>query len=772
MYQRNLAAWVTLLAVLAISPLRAAEGETLVLTRGGQAASMIVQPDKPDQWERLAADELALHLEKISGAKVAMTSLSELDRMALPADTVRILIGRAATAKVADLNVERALDHRNDFLSCRDGFVLRAAGNVIALAGLPQLEERQYLSRGTLYAAYELLERLGCRWFWPGELGQVIPKRKTITIEPFETVQAPSFDLRLIRFTPDPGPRPKEVNAWYRRSRTNSGYSWALSHNDRVIKLARDPSDPVAAEKIVDELLLPYFKKHPQATMFGVGWKDGYERVTSDQAMGTLHPWAPVPQASDVLIQLYNGIARRARAALPDRQYTIGFLAYMNFITPPVGVLPHPDLVPTVTPIEQCPRHVPFSGSCWQRDTLMRITEQWGKRLKHMGWYDYEPGFLVDGGVPIPATARLRKEIPLIYQYGVRAMYTQVQASAANCGPNFYLRTRLLWNVDADVDAMLDDYFAKLYGRPAGKSVQAYWNALERMMAAPKGGHQHEDEIIKYIYPIEKIRTLDRHIIRAERLTENSDDSTRNRVRGMRFAHDNLMTYLRMRQAEDESRFADAAGLTRQMLTMRKAIRDVDVYLYKFGDLDRNSEDADHLANGWLRQNEGRAACIDGTQGQLVATLPDVWRFKIDPHGEGIVDQWFEPDHNHAGWRTMRTTRIWEVQGLEDSMGRGYNGVGWYRTKVRVPEKFAGQPINLNFGGVFGKLQVYVNGQFAGYRPFRIPWWKNGYNQSFDIDVTDAIKPGETNTIVVRVDNDHDWGGIYRRVFLWSPREE
>ncbi len=99
-----------------------------------------------------------------------------------------------------------------------------------------------------------------------------------------------------------------------------------------------------------------------------------------------------------------------------------------------------------------------------------------------------------------------------------------------------------------------------------------------------------------------------------------------------------------------------------------------------------------------------------------------------------------------------------------------YDGLGWYRTTVKVPGKFAGRKINLGFGGVFGRILIWVNGEFIAYRPFKLPWWTNGYNKNFDFEITKAVKPGQDNTIVIRVDNEHEWGGIYRRVSLWSPK--
>ena len=140
--------------------------------------------------------------------------------------------------------------------------------------------------------------------------------------------------------------------------------------------------------------------------------------------------------------------------------------------------------------------------------------------------------------------------------------------------------------------------------------------------------------------------------------------------------------------------------------------------------------------------------------------LPDRWRFLADRMDRGVIRQWFYPGTDISDWRTLRTTRIWEGQGLEDEAGRGYDGIDWYRIGAAVSATFRGRPVKHNFDGVFGRVNVWVNGRFRGYRPFDIPWWRNDCNRSFDIDVSDAIDPARINTIVVRVDNGNEWGGI------------
>ncbi len=722
------------------------EAGGVTLVRDGAPASVIVLPRHPDRWEQLAADELTTYLARISGAIVPIVKAGE----PLPiAGATRILIGAAATQAMDDLRIEGALGERVDEMSCRDGFVLRVGDDYVALAGVRPT--------GTLFAAYELLEQLGCRWFWPGQLGQVVPSSKTVALDAMELVQTPSFDLRTFWFSGDHSVDPF-TQPWQRRMRSSLDYDLGFGHADNP-----PLSDPDGAKKKADELLA-HLAEHPQQKWFSLCWGDSYADVNEQQGMGLRHPWNPEQfVATDALISYYNDVAQRVTTTHPNARF--GIYGYMNYILAPGAHKVHPALAPLIAPIEQCPRHAPYSGECWQRDMLFDAVKQWCRLSNKVFFRDYEPGFLVDGGVPIPCVTRVRKEVPMLRDFGLRGFLHQSQCTLMNQGPNLYIMAKLMWDADADVDALLDDYYAKLFG-PAAQPVRRYWDALETMMAhGPE--HQHEDEIIKSIYPIEKVRALARHIERAETLAPSGIIAQR--VQVIRYSYDNLMLYLSMREAEDDAKFARAAELAQKMLALHRQVDELHTVLYKFGDLDRVTEEAGHLTKGWIRQNKARAAMIDGTEGQLVAMLPVTWAFRTDPHDEGVTRRWFAPDADVADWRQIKVTRIWEVQGLEDKLGHGYDGIGWYRIKADVPARFGNRRIMLNFGGVHGEMIVWVNGRFVEHRPYRDPWWTHPYNANFDIDVTGVIEPGRDNTIVIRVDNDFEWGGLYRRVFLWAP---
>ena len=46
-------------------------------------------------------------------------------------------------------------------------------------------------------------------------------------------------------------------------------------------------------------------------------------------------------------------------------------------------------------------------------------------------------------------------------------------------------------------------------------------------------------------------------------------------------------------------------------------------------------------------------------------------------------------------------------------------------------------------------------------------WWVNDYRFEWDVDLTGKLKAGK-NTIVLRLNNPHHMGGIWRRPFLYE----
>ena len=128
------------------------------------------------------------------------------------------------------------------------------------------------------------------------------------------------------------------------------------------------------------------------------------------------------------------------------------------------------------------------------------------------------------------------------------------------------------------------------------------------------------------------------------------------------------------------------------------------------------------------------------------------------------------PDYDDSVWRLLNLPHDWAIEGPFDQALPGetgklpWQGVGWYRKTFALPASDAGRQITLEIDGAMSHSAVWLNGRFVG-------GWPYGYT-SFQLDLTPYAKPGENNTLAIRLDNPpqssrwYPGGGIYRHVRL------
>jgi len=102
---------------------------------------------------------------------------------------------------------------------------------------------------------------------------------------------------------------------------------------------------------------------------------------------------------------------------------------------------------------------------------------------------------------------------------------------------------------------------------------------------------------------------------------------------------------------------------------------------------------------------------------------------------------------------------------LEDGAQRAFfpTGVWEYIKELEIPKEYTEKHVELRFEGAFTRAMVYINGFFAGQRPY-------GYSE-FYIDTDKFLNYGEKNEIkvVVRTTNDARWyagAGLQRPVSM------
>jgi beta-galactosidase len=143
------------------------------------------------------------------------------------------------------------------------------------------------------------------------------------------------------------------------------------------------------------------------------------------------------------------------------------------------------------------------------------------------------------------------------------------------------------------------------------------------------------------------------------------------------------------------------------------------------------------------------------------------WKFQL-----GDNPDYKDSNFDDSKWRALSLPHDWAIEGTIDRKNKSEasgaflpGGIGWYRKQFKLPENPEAKHFFIQFDGIYMNAGVWVNNQFLGRHPY-------GYTGT-DYDLTGLIKPGQTNTIAVRVENSlepsarfYPGAGIYRNVWL------
>ena len=156
-------------------------------------------------------------------------------------------------------------------------------------------------------------------------------------------------------------------------------------------------------------------------------------------------------------------------------------------------------------------------------------------------------------------------------------------------------------------------------------------------------------------------------------------------------------------------------------------------------------------------------------------SLDGYWNNIIDPYGHGngnyMRDRTFDgtrlQDYDFDTSPELKVPGDWNTQNPKYYY---YEGIMWYRTKFNY-DLTPGNRLFVHFEAANYKTSVWVNGRLAGEH-------EGGYT-GFEYEITSLLRPGQENSLVVRVNNQRlpdgvptmntDWwnyGGITRSVYL------
>ena len=176
---------------------------------------------------------------------------------------------------------------------------------------------------------------------------------------------------------------------------------------------------------------------------------------------------AKLGSISDRVFGLANEVAREVRKELPGRM--VGCLAYNQHSEPPSMEL-EPNLY-----VQLCAGFIrgPYSHE--------QLLDLWPKKCQNLGFYEYFSVWLWDfDRLPGGNAANLKYFRERIRRYR-DAGATSIDAESGNNwgvhGRGYYLAARLMWNPDADVNALLADFYEKAFG-PAAPAMRRYYERI------------------------------------------------------------------------------------------------------------------------------------------------------------------------------------------------------------------------------------------------------------------------------------------------------
>ena len=165
---RTFAVLASLLLLASVKP-QVIGGEAL-LAKGGRAEAVIVVGRDASSFDHWVAGEFQRYVQQLSGAQLPIFGSDKV-----PAQKPLIIVGGPKSNPLAGEAQEKQLVTFADLKP--DGFVLKR----IELAGVPMLLAGGNDDSGTMYAVYELLERLGMVFQLTGD---IIPQPKPDLVMP------------------------------------------------------------------------------------------------------------------------------------------------------------------------------------------------------------------------------------------------------------------------------------------------------------------------------------------------------------------------------------------------------------------------------------------------------------------------------------------------------------------------------------------------------------------------------------------------------------
>jgi|GEM_PF-266997 len=716
------------------------------------------EPERQRQRLRESVKDLATYLGKLSGAKVEIATAEP------KADDARVRIFVGGPAAKAFGPVGHSAPYKQAFR-----YVVNAKG--VGLFGESDL--------ASSYAVYELLDRLGCRWFMPSALGEAIPSLPSISLKEIDFAGAPGTVYRGIWYADDD----------YRRRNRHGGLLLSAGHalEMYVSKEDRDKrpewkgiiggkphahrlkwSSPTLAD-FLGSKLLDMHAKDPQPSYSlspddGADWDESPEDKALDaDDWDTTHQQVSI---TDRLMVLGNRVAAKVSAKHPD--VALGLLAYVQYTRPPVREKVHPSIVPQIAPIAYCRSHPMTDDRVPGARDLRYMIEGWGKKAKATSMYYYAFN-LAETSSPQPFLAKWGTDVPIAFKNNCKYWQPETLSTFETNMQALYMGCRLAWDPKLKPEDVYAEIHAKFYGS-AAKEMDAYWRFTDDVWVnTPEYSGCGFGHLRRW--------TPDR-LAEARRLLNLglAACKTPTEAKRVQLANDSFTlfeSFMKLRRDQAEGRFIhlaeEADAWRKRVVALGEQYKDQFCFT-------RVGWTPHTVAGAYFAQfyqqtydDASRVAKAFTVLGQT-----SVFRYKADPEKTGEAAGWLKPEFADKSWEATDVCHeTWSTLGLHD-----YFKSVVYRTRMTLPEIPKDRATYLWLGSFDGSVKVFVNGQHVKHKgpDGKLADEATGYCQPFSFDISAVAKPG-ANSIAIHATrkdfNELGTGGLLAPIMVYAepPRK-
>ena len=171
------------------------------------------------------------------------------------------------------------------------------------------------------------------------------------------------------------------------------------------------------------------------------------------------------------MVWFVNQVADAIKDEFPDKY--VGTFAYRYTRHAPTGIVPRDNVVIRLCSIECCLLH-DFEG-CGMNQPFMKDLQDWSAIAKNLYIWDYATDFSYYC-LPVANLRLLQSKIKTFCDHNAMGMLEQGDYQTRTCELKelrAYLVSKLMWNPDEDVEAIIREFTDGYYG-PAGRYIREY----------------------------------------------------------------------------------------------------------------------------------------------------------------------------------------------------------------------------------------------------------------------------------------------------------